>query len=228
MSDPDLRIAIVAEGPTDQVVIEAALKAILNRPFIPTPLQPESTRPDMGGGWGGVLKWCLEFRRSFGSVARDPLLDQFDMVIIHVDADVAGKSYADYGPNLELLAVKEALPPLPCQQPCPPPAASVMALRTVLMGWLGMANLDGKMVFCIPSKATEAWLASAVRPAVTPEMECDLSLETKLKMLPKALRIRKSVPEYQKHAAAIRSGWNHVVARCTQAEQFQQDVRSVV
>ena len=61
MSDP--RIALVAEGPTDFVVIEAALKAILQRPFVLNQLQPEPTRPEIGGGWGGVFKWCQEFRQ---------------------------------------------------------------------------------------------------------------------------------------------------------------------
>jgi hypothetical protein len=55
----DLRIGLVAEGKTDQVVIEAALKAILERPFILTLLQPETSDPfgdagPLGGGWGGV------------------------------------------------------------------------------------------------------------------------------------------------------------------------------
>ena len=58
----DLRIALVAEGPTDCIIIEAALKAVLGQPFVLTQLQPEPTRPDMGGGWGGVFKWCQEFR----------------------------------------------------------------------------------------------------------------------------------------------------------------------
>jgi hypothetical protein len=53
----DLRIALVAEGPTDYVIIEAALKVFLPQPFILTQLQPEATKPEIGGGWGGVLKW---------------------------------------------------------------------------------------------------------------------------------------------------------------------------
>ena len=47
----ELRIALVAEGPTDYVIIEAALKAVLPKPFILTQLQPEATRPDLGQGW---------------------------------------------------------------------------------------------------------------------------------------------------------------------------------
>lgn len=53
----NLHIALVAEGETDLVIIEAALKAIIERPFILTKLQPEATNPKMGTGWSGVLKW---------------------------------------------------------------------------------------------------------------------------------------------------------------------------
>ena len=57
----DLRVALIAEGPTDAVVIGAALKALLPRSFTLTQLQPEPTLPKLGTGWGGVLRWCLEF-----------------------------------------------------------------------------------------------------------------------------------------------------------------------
>lgn len=47
----ELRVALIAEGPTDSVLIQAALGAILrDRPFILTTLQPEPTRPRMGTG----------------------------------------------------------------------------------------------------------------------------------------------------------------------------------
>ncbi|MHB1267957.1 MAG: hypothetical protein ACYCY2_10210 [Acidithiobacillus ferriphilus] len=101
----DLRIALVAEGPTDLILIEAALKAILLRPFVLNQLQPEPTRPEMGGGWGGVFKWCQEFRRRGAvSIEEDPTLNHFDLVIVHLDADVADKTYADYGVTVEQAA----------------------------------------------------------------------------------------------------------------------------
>lgn|GEM_PF-6810164 len=51
----ELRIALIAEGATDLIIIEAALKAIIKPPFILNLLQPEATRPDIGGGWCGVV-----------------------------------------------------------------------------------------------------------------------------------------------------------------------------
>jgi len=46
----DIRIALVAEGPTDSAIIEAVLKKILATPFTLTLLQPEPTPGPMGTG----------------------------------------------------------------------------------------------------------------------------------------------------------------------------------
>lgn len=86
----ELRIGLVAEGPLDGIIIEAALRAILDRPFVLSQLQPEATRPSFGGGWGGVFKWCHAFRCAGQTpLESDPRLSDFEMVILHIDADVA-------------------------------------------------------------------------------------------------------------------------------------------
>lgn len=101
----DLRVALIAEGPTDAIVIEAALKALLPRPFVMTRLQPEPTRPQLGTGWGGVLRWCLEFAsRGHARLEEDPTLPGFDLFVIHTDADVAECSYGDVSPEMVTLA----------------------------------------------------------------------------------------------------------------------------
>lgn len=58
MSDP-LRIALVAEGPTDAVVIEAALRSMLGgRSFVLKQVFPEDSSAfgPMGTGWVGVYQ----------------------------------------------------------------------------------------------------------------------------------------------------------------------------
>ena len=118
----DLRVALVAEGPTDAIVIEAALKGLLPRPFVLTQLQPEPTRPKLGTGWGGVLRWCLEFAmRGHARVEDDPTLPGFDLFVIHVDADVAEDTYADVSDELVEVAKQRGWPVLPRSVPCPPP-----------------------------------------------------------------------------------------------------------
>ncbi len=218
------RVALIAEGPTDLIVIEAALKAILQRPFVLNQLQPEPTRPDMGGGWGGVFKWCQEFRRrGAASIEADPTLSHFDMVIVHLDADVADKCYADCGRAVELAA--RALQALPCAHPCPPPANTVAALEAVLLSWLGIAATGPKSLFCIPSKASEAWLAAAVLTAghaMLEGLECNLNLETALSQLPKPQRLKKALRDYRQRAVSIVAQWKQVKSHCTQAGLFEQ------
>lgn len=225
----DLRIALVAEGDTDTVIVDAALSAVLgSRPFILTQLQPEKTKPAMGAGWGGVLKWChAANQRHAGSLDDDPTLQVFDLLIIQLDVDVAGFQYADHGPAIAELAVASAWHPLPCAQPCPPAIDTITKLDAVLRSWLGKATPGAKTLLCMPAQASGTWLAALVLPPGHPlanEIECNVGVEAGLAMLPKAQRIRKSVPQYRAKAPEITSKWNLVKARCGQATAFEQAV----
>lgn len=227
MSDP--RIALVAEGDTDYVVIQAALKAILQRPFLLDQLQPEPSRPKLGTGWGGVFKWCHEFRqRAAPGMETDPTLSDYDLVIVHLDADVADKSYADCGDAVVQAAVN--LHALPCSLPCPPPADTVGNMEAVLSSWLGIPGTGAKSIFCIASKATEAWLAAAILPndhALLQGLECNLNLEVQLARLPKRLRVRKTVRAYRDLADVVTLRWGAVKQLCTQADLFDQRMQVV-
>jgi len=227
----NLRIALVAEGITDYVIIEAALKAILPRSFVLTLLQPEATRFDLGGGWGGVLKWCKEFRaRGVGSLEADPTLEQFHLIIIHLDADVADKSYTNYGLQTATDAATFSWSALPCALPCPPPDATVNNLQSVLLSWLGMKANGNRTALCIPSKSSEAWLATAVFPSdqgLLADIECAMDMENRLVQLPKQQRIRKTSREYKSHAATMTSRWNGVRQLCSRANAFHHDVDAI-
>jgi hypothetical protein len=108
-----VRIALVAEGITDYVVLRAAVESMLDgRSFILTLLQPEGSvaftgageAGPLGGGWKGVHKWCLQSAaRGGGSLSGDPLFIGHDLLVVHLDADVAGEDMAGH---------------LPCAQPC--------------------------------------------------------------------------------------------------------------
>jgi hypothetical protein len=221
----ELRVAVVAEGKTDAIVIEAALKALLGaRPFIWTLLQPEETRPKLGAGWCGVFKWCREVAaRGFPSLEEDPTLTGFDLFVIHLDADVAGAKYADGG--AAVLEISDGLPELPCEAPCPPADASTTPLRTRLIRWLGSNDDVGpRTVLCLPSKAIESWLAAAILPEMhelLPGLECRPNLAAQLAQLPMHQRIKeKNVRDFRANASAITEGWERVVVTCTQAHRF--------
>lgn len=226
----ELRIALVSEGPTDTVIIDAALKAVLgSHPFILTQLQPEPTNPNMGNlgnGWGGVLKWChAASQRYTGSLDDDPTLEGFDLLVLHLDADVAQCDYADCGQKIVDLAHASSWLTLPCAQPCPPPIATVNQLEAVLRSWLGNATPGNKTLICIPAQASGTWLAAAVLPPhhrLRNGIECNTGVESSLSRLPVSHRIKKRVPEYRAKADAISARWGTVKAQCSQALIFEQ------
>jgi len=227
----DLRVALVAEGPTDAIVIEAALKALLPRPFVLTLLQPEETRPRLGTGWGGVLRWCADFAaRAHARIEDDPLLQCFDMFVLHVDADVADASYADVSAEFGRIAVQRGWVPLPNAQRCPPAGSSANVVRACVLSWAGIPVLGPKTVLSVPSKAVDAWLAAAVLEnghALLPNIECNGSVEAQLAGLSRKQRVRKCTTDYRARAAAITERWGLVRQRCTQAERFSRDVNGL-
>jgi hypothetical protein len=223
----DIRVALVAEGPTDSIVIEAALSAILNKHYFTlTLLQPEPTLPQIGTGWCGVFKWCRDFvSRGATSLETDPTLPGFDLFIFHLDADVADKNYSDGGTPIE--AASKGLATLPCSKPCPPPSDAANEIRQRLLSWLNICTIGPKTVFCVPSKAIEAWLAVGILPAghnLIANIECDLNLEAKLAALSKNTRVKKSRKEYLCRKGALEKNWQTVRDVCTQAERFSKEI----
>jgi hypothetical protein len=227
----NVRIALVAEGPLDLIVIQSILRAIVPCPFILTLLQPEATRPKMGNGWAGVLKWChAAHLRHLGSLDTDPTLVGFDLLIIHVDADVADMRYVDCGQEIVNLAAQFGWHTLPSSLPCPPSGDSCNQVRLAISSWLGNATPGQKTVFCIPSKSIGTWLAAAALPAnhaLLTNAECNLGLERSLSQLPLAQRIRKGQRDYRLHEATILNNWGRVTIACSQALAFQQSVQQI-
>lgn len=225
----DIRIALIAEGPTDRIVIEAALRAILPCTFLLTVLQPEATRPEMGSGWGGVLKWCHAANlRHQGSLDNEPTLAGFDLLILQIDADVAEKQYLDCGQQIADMARQFTWQVLPCGMPCPPPENTCTQLQNAITSWLGNATPGRKTVLCIPSKSVGTWLAAAVLPPDHPLMadaECNIGLENQLAVLPLAQRIKKSPRDFRRHEQKITDNWAQVTRVCSQALHFQQTIQ---
>ncbi|NER97912.1 MAG: hypothetical protein F6J86_29395 [Symploca sp. SIO1B1] len=222
----ELRIALVAEGPTDFEVIQAALKAVLPNPFVMKLLQPEATQPQLGTGWGGVLKWCHQaHQRHSGLLIKDPTLVGFDLIIIHLDVDVAHEKYSKCGEKVDTWAKENSWQNLPCAKSCPPVSNTVDTLVQVIESWLGQAKLSNCTLLCLPAQSSGTWLAAAVLPLTHPLLvnnaECDRTLESQLGQLPKNQRIKKKTREYRNHAPSITTNWNQVKQVCTQAENFE-------
>ena len=186
----------------------------------------------MGGGWGGVLKWChAASQRYAGPLSHDPTLSSFGLIILHLDADVAAKSYTDCGPEVPEMAQTADWCPLPCKQPCPPAADTCAALEQVLLSWLGRATVDHKVIRCIPAQSSGAWLATALLDAAHPLLqsaECNLELENRLSTLPKQQRVKKTVADYRRVAPAVQARWEEVKSVCGQAMAFEATLHTAL
>lgn len=215
-----IRIGLVAEGVTDRVVIEAAIESMLgDRPYILKLLQPESSAfhaGPFGGGWKGVSAWCGLVRERNGNLAGDIVLDTNDIVILHLDADVADEDEPAKG--------------LPCSRPCPPSSATTDPLRVVFLGWLNEQDLPDRTVFCTPSKSTEAWVMEALFPH-DPEWkkkrECLTKPEVRLGQQPQKQRIRKSEVDYRRHSTRLSAEWPRVARTLSEAGRFDREFRKL-
>lgn len=227
MSDP-VQIALVAEGPTDKVIIKAAIESMLGeRSYILKQLQPEGSVAfdSMGTGWSGVYRWCRQaVSRSEGKIRNDPLFSTYDILIVQLDADVAENDYAQAG-------LCDAVEDLPCVQPCPPASNTTNALRQVLLRWMGEETVPPKTVLCTPSKSMETWVLAALFPsdqAVQSENpECWGNPELRLSQQPLKRRIKKNQADYLDKFDEVKAAWAGLTG-LTEANRFTQDFKGTI
>ncbi len=219
-----LRVALIVEGPTDEVVIAAALDAILDDDldFVVTRVQPQASDAfkgygQYGGGWRGVLRKCGEIGARGGP--RDAgLLANYDIIVVHLDGDVAEEREVALA------------------QPCPPARATADALRTLVATKLTPRGPEAAVVIAVPMKEIEAWLLPIFR-ASEAAPECDLECVEKpshqfLGGKPKLARrqdgdIKKIRTRYEKVAREIERGWPQA-RTLGEAARFEAELRAAV
>lgn len=229
MSEP-LRLALVVEGPTDKVIIESAVSSMLDgRPFVLNQLQPEMSLAfgenggfgSHGGGWGGVYRWCRQAAaRNGGYLDADPLFEVHDILILHLDADVASERYRSAN-------IHESPEDLPCVEPCPPARATTDRLRRVMLGWVTQATTPDRTVLCTPSKSIDAWVVAALFPSDPAVLDGNHECRSRGQQ-PLRIRIEKSQSVYESHKATLREAWLTVTEICTEARRFSDDFRTAV
>jgi hypothetical protein len=166
-----------------------------------------------------------------GGPARDnPIFGFHDMVVMQVDADVSGKSYADDN------RIQNALSDLPFTLPCPPASNTTNRLREIMLGWLDEDSLPPQMVFCTPSKSLEAWVLVALFPgnqvSLSVNLECRSNPDAQLQAQPFARRLirsgMKDIAKYRERSAEVAVVWDNVCQRCTEATRFTDEFLAVV
>lgn len=229
MSEP-WRVAVVVEGPIDSIIIKAIIRSLLDgADFELQTLQPEgsaafgtSFRPN-GAGWGGVYRWSRQAaEEGGGSLSGSSVLSQWDLLIVHLDADVADKTYSSA--NIQSPPHND----LPCAKSCPPPRQTTDALRMVLLRWLGEQTCPLRTILCTPSKTTDTWVLTAVFPDKAKfqqqNWECHPDPAGQFRSLPKKERFSKKQNEYSEKSETISQAWPGVAAILTEAARFQEEL----
>lgn len=234
MSDP-IKVAVVVEGPTDTVVIEAIIDSILGgSDFEMQVLQPEtssvfgaSVGNERGLGWPGVFRWCRQASMEGGGrVSRSTVFSHHDVVVVHLDADVAGLTYGKAN-------IKDPIrEDLPCKLPCPPAVTTTNALRDVVLNWLGEQVCPDRLVLCIPSKSMDAWVVVALWPdnrvVANGNWECRNNPGAQLSALPKGRKLSKNRRDYKSRGIDIGNGWSIVASKLTEARRFEEEFLAAV
>jgi hypothetical protein len=226
-----LKIGMVVEGPTDAIVLQAGLTAFIKTPFTAITLQPQVSPGSSGTGWSGVYRWCRQVASlKSGTLSENPILLNLDLVIIQIDADVAGMSYADAGIH------EPAFNDLPCERPCPPASDTVGLLFRVVQGWLLPTRPGDYGIICVPSKCIEAWVAaglySQTAPELMDELECSYTIIDYFQQKPareRLIRSKKGKPKkirsrYLEVSETLSKEWENITQYCPQAGLFQEAV----
>lgn len=230
-----VNIGTVVEGPTDRLVLEAMITHILPGKHRFFRLQPMETFGETGTGWKGVRKWCRDTWRREGN-RLEKILSQstgpaLDLLIIQVDADIAGE--------WDLLNEDRSSPEI--QKPCPPVENTAVCLRQVIKEWLNRETLPAGVLLTLPAQDIEHWIFAALFP----EDECccrdDYECSKREKESPaylfslsqygkltsrKSGKIKKHVRSYQKITHQISVNIDHIARICTQGRRFIEELKS--
>ena len=217
------RLAIVTEGTSDFLVLRAVIrKAIPDAEVVPVhPEVPLGAYPEYhravgtagrGTGWRGVKAWCEDYRETLQFFMRAVVGDEYDALVIHVDASMADKVGAE--------------------RQCPPARATTDALRdVVLRDWLRHPDAPWFLAFATPSKSTDAWVVAALRIPAR-DLECEKGVEAMLcrrrYLRRKDGRVVKPRSRYEPLANRVAKHLALVRKRCTEADRFLSDLGKLI
>lgn len=220
----NLTIGIVAEGPTDVILIEELVSLLLPGEHHFLLLQPDlSETPGFGvhgAGWKGVVAWCESIAKEYGDISfyMQKAVPVMDLLIIHVDGDIAREVEIE------------------CACPCPPVEDTVYALEKKIIQWLGVIeDLPDGVICCVPTDNTETWILAAYDEQriyhSPPEryLECLHDPELIICQKPfKLLKLKEGKPKktqvkYREELIPkVIQKWSIVKEICTQAKRFEE------
>lgn len=232
-------IGTVVEGPTDRLLLKAIINHVYPGKHTYLDLQPADvgeTFSGRGTGWKGVRRFCFDVWQHLSTSTFDFIADhRLDLLIIHVDADIANESDLQVGRGELVINVP---------QPCPPVSPTVEKLHEVIMKWLHLEDegqLPSKIIFAIPAQDSEYWIFAALFPddQLCQRVDYECSSESlqrpayklTLQEYGRVLRRKDGKPKknrsrYRTILPDVVKGWEDACRICTQAQSFTDELNS--
>ena len=237
-------IGIVSEGPTDHMVLKAAIDRITGEENRYLSLQPE---PDMmgrfGNGWKGVWRWCKE-TASINMLMQE-VQPAIDAIVIQMDGDVIRKekeahclckstACEDKRKVFPLYCEKVKDEKCPVELPCESHENGIkgrvdhgVSILTAAMGEADMTHIS----IVIPCDSTDAWVVAAYDDIDDVESLVDpwKNIIAKKKHY-HGIRVRdkKNTYTYKSFSEKVVDQWSAVKEKCRTAMLFEQEVKRIL
>jgi len=230
-----MKIGTVVEGPTDRLLLKAIIEKVCPGEHDYRDLQPADVGNSFGprgAGWWGVRQFCFDIWQQLNTNVADLILDhELDLLIIHIDADVAIRND---------LQMRDTTSVEDVARPCPPISSTTENLRKVIANWLNLDSINQfppQVLLAIPAQDSENWVFAAIfsddELCRNPDYECIHPLNSHqnpaylltLSEYGRILRrkkgeIKKSKNSYRRILPDVVISWDTVCDICTQAQLF--------
>ena len=237
-------IGIVSEGPTDHMVLRAAIDRITGEENRYLSLQPE---PDMmgryGNGWKGVWRWCKE--TDSVNMLMQEVQPGIDAIVIQMDGDVIRKEKEshclcgstvceDKGKVFPLYCEKAKDEKCPVELPCESHENGIrgrvnqgVSILTMAIGKADMTHIS----IVIPCDSTDAWVVAAYDDINDVESLVDpwKNVIAKKKYY-HGIRVRdkKNTTTYKNFSDKVVDQWSTVTEKCSTAMLFEQEIKRIL
>ena len=237
-------IGIVSEGPTDYLVLKAAIDTITGESNRYLSLQPER---DMigrfGNGWKGVWRWCKETESV--NVLMKEIQPQIDAIVIQMGGDVVRKekeahclcdtTSCENKGNVFPLYCDKHVSECPVIIPCESHESGIEAMmehgEELLKSELDADDMS-QIAITIPCDSTDAWVVAAYDGTDDIETQEDpwKTIIAKKKTY-HGIRVRgdkKNVLTYAVFSDRVAESWKEVTQKCISAKRLEQEVKRVL
>jgi hypothetical protein len=224
-----ITLGIVAEGPSDLLVLEHLLRKVYPNTTESTlalrNLQPyvdNTSRSGFSeGGWQLVYKWCVanppEIREDslFGTPLFADDMDAFqcDALLLHMDSDICAE-----------IGDKTSVSPVPGINDEPKVHGEFIEATLAEWLWPDGPKQDNRYILAPAVQSTEAWLVAGLSDSdVNPEAdeniqrrlaELDYQVIRKTPLPAKIKGVKKSVKNYERIVAVAKENIDRIKERC--------------